>query len=95
MEITIEGIKAIIGDFDGLTEAYQVVDTIHVIYRGGQAKFEVYRKPLGSDAYDVFAYRLVSDIWVKWIDFPASYSDSAAGALRRAIGWLGERHAGL
>ncbi len=69
-------LSKLIDDIDDLSEAYAVVSTVHVVYKGRIAKFEVYQNPKGDQDYDVFAYRCVDDVWMRWTDFPDSYSDS-------------------
>jgi len=94
MRMTLEEMNVVTG-CDDITEAYLITDIVHVVCKGGEAKFEIYQNPLGNQKFDVFAYRKVDGVWVCWGDFPSSYSDSSQGALRRAVGWLRERAGAL
>jgi len=73
------------------TELYEVVKVFeavkgHVIYR-----FEVVSKHHTlENQFDVNAYYRSGTSWKRWTQFPDSYSDSAEGALLKAMGWFRE-----
>lgn len=71
------------GDFD---EVYHIFETADFVHGGHHVRIEIYQ-PIHSETihFDVVAYQMKDDIWVRWREFPWIDQPTPEAAMEKAI----------
>ena len=81
-------LKEITGDFD---EVYHIIHCADFLYGGHHVRFEIYQAIHSEEEkFDVVAYQMKDDVWVRWSECPWIACDSAETAMRQAVEFLKE-----
>lgn len=76
-------------DFD---ELYHIFETAEFLRGGHHVRVEIYQA-IHSKAtrFDVVAYEMKNDVWVRWGEFPWIDQPSPEAAMEKAVNFLKER----